>query len=247
MSKNEYSTRSNRRRRAQPRGFVAGLTPEGQVNKVVADMNNLKDGYDLRNWSASARKELTPALTVKLLVGKVPATEVHVPKLALIVASPVVRAHFVKNPAEMQAKFIHADVSLDAVQQISEWLKEVCHKSEFPEIPVPEDLEAALKLRLTAHTLGMQRYVDHIEVRYLEGVTKRAPTLQEVAVVVDNTREKNDPIMVALANQLSYICRCHKVSQDTEISYANLLAEEKYGRLLDAVDEEKVEAMIKDD
>jgi hypothetical protein len=26
-----------------PRGFVATLTPEGQIKKVVADMNNLKE------------------------------------------------------------------------------------------------------------------------------------------------------------------------------------------------------------
>ncbi|KAH7070666.1 hypothetical protein BKA63DRAFT_579358 [Paraphoma chrysanthemicola] len=240
MSDNQYMVSRNRRRYAQPRGFVAGLTPEGHINKIVADMNNLKGGYDIRNWSLSERKELTPALTVKLLIGKDPNTEVYVPKLALILASPVVRAHFVKNPAEVQAKFTHPDVSLEPVEQISKWLKGACHQSDFLELPVPQNLDAALKLRLTAHTLSMERYVEHMDAKYLAGIKERVPTLQEISEVVDNTRKNDDPIMVALANQLSFLCRYHKISESKEIEYTNFLAEDKYACLLNLIEKDTV-------
>ena len=235
----------NRRARAQPHGFVASLTPEGQINKVIADMNNLKDGHDLCKWSASARKELTPFLTITFQVGDRPAPYVRVPKLALIVASPVVRAHFVKNPTSTKAKFTYADVSLEAVHNIAKWLKDVCMVPQFPEIPVPNDTYDALKLRLTANTLGMERYVGHIDACYIDGVANRVPSLQEITQVVDNTRGEDDAILIALANRLSYLCRYHKVSKAEEIAYAELLADEKYGRLLAAVVEDEVKKMAK--
>ncbi|KAF2032373.1 hypothetical protein EK21DRAFT_87236 [Setomelanomma holmii] len=193
--------------------------------------------------SFCARKELTQALTISLVIGKEPAMVVHVPKLALIVASPVVRAHFAKNPTEPQAKFTHPDVSLESVRQIAKWLREVCNKPAFSELPIPQDPEEALKLRLTAHTLGMERYVEHFETYFLEHVNVRFPSLQYITEIVENTREKDDPILVSLASLLSYLCRYHKVSQEKEIEFAELLAENKYSHLLDAVDEEKVKAL----
>lgn len=48
--------------RRQNRKFIASLSPTAQVKKVIADQNNLKGSYDLRTWSASARKEPTPSI-----------------------------------------------------------------------------------------------------------------------------------------------------------------------------------------
>ncbi|KAF1842954.1 uncharacterized protein K460DRAFT_289014 [Cucurbitaria berberidis CBS 394.84] len=238
----------NRRRRDDLRKdtFVAGLSPEGQINKVIAEMNSLEGGYDLRNWSPSARKDLLPTLTITLEVdcAKKPV-KVEVPKLALLVASPSFRAHMVQNLEAKKLGFTHKDISLGAVKTIAKWLRDLCNNAEFPIVPVSDDLNVALELRLTAYRLGMHQYVGHIEERYISGVEHRVPSLVEIATVTNNTREEyeNDPIVVALANRLSYLCRHHKVSQEVQISYANLLAEEKFDRILRAVQENKVMAV----
>jgi hypothetical protein len=44
-----------------------------------------------------------------------------------------------------------------------------------------------------------------------------------------------DPMMEALANCLDILATYHKVSKEQEAAYAELLAEEKIGRLLGAV------------
>lgn len=114
------------RGQAQPRGFIATLSPESQVNHILADLKNYKDGDNLRAWSASAREELTPVLIVHLLVGGGPNSDVHVPKLALLVALPVIRNYFVKNPNAVKAKFVHKDIAFTSMRLIANWLKDVC-------------------------------------------------------------------------------------------------------------------------
>jgi hypothetical protein len=225
-----------------PRGFVATLTPEGQIKKVVADMNNLKDGHDLHNWSISARKELTPALTIALQVGADETARVYVPKLALVATSPVVRKYLQKNPTATTAKFVHPDISGEAVQAIVQWLREISYKAEFPELPMPDDVKEFMNLRLTAYTLGMELYTKHFDYYYANDVECRAPDLEEITTIVDHTRDGKDALLGALANQLSYLCRFHKVSEEREFAYANLLKEEKYDILLEAVDEKEVKA-----
>jgi hypothetical protein len=49
MSTTTITMNSSRLVRSAPRGFVAGLTPRKQVDKVIADMANLEDGDALRN------------------------------------------------------------------------------------------------------------------------------------------------------------------------------------------------------
>jgi hypothetical protein len=239
------NNRSNRRQPRAPRGYVAALTPEGQVNKVIADVNNFKAGADLYSWSPSARKELMPALKIPLQVGPDASSRVYVPKLALIVASPVVRAYFEQKPDAVTAKFVDANISLEAVKEIAKWLKDICLEPEVHGVEMPENIEDMLKLRLTAHTLRMDKYVEHFDYYYVEDVEYRVPDLREIATVVDNTRKDDDHILVALANRLSYLVRYHKISIAMENDIAKLLAEEKYGRLLAAVDENKVKALAK--
>jgi hypothetical protein len=234
--------RNRNRNRGGPRGFVATLTPEGQINKIVVDMKNLKDGHDLHNWSFSARKELTPTLTVALQIGSDETARVYVPKLALVATSPVVRGYLLHNPTAFTAKFVHSDISRQAVEVIAQWLREISYQAEFAELPMPEDLKDFMKVRLTAYTLGIGLYTKHFDDCYAHGIEDRAPDLQEITTIVDNIRDGRDAILGALANQLSYLCRFHKVSEEREIAYANLLKEDKYDILLKAVDEQKVMA-----
>lgn len=234
----------------QHRSFVASLSPEGQINKVIADMNNLQGGYDLRNWSASARKELSAFITITIEIDCADKrVKVAVPKLPLLVASPNLREFMVESPAAKYLHIIHADVSLEAVRIIANWLRRACDSPEFPTMGVPTDLGEALKLRLTAWKLGMDRYVEHIEERYVKGIADRVATLNEIRLVVDNTRAKytNDAVVVALANRLNYLCLYEKVPPGKVRAIERLLAEEKFDRLRAAVQEDQVAAMAERD
>jgi hypothetical protein len=206
-------------------------------------MEKLKDGKNLRAWSASARKELTPAVTVTLVVGSGATSNVYVPKLAFMVASPVIRSYFSEKPSAVKAKFVNAKVSLDAVHRIAKWLKDVCLERDFPELPVPDDLEEALKLRLTAYALGMERYTGHFDACYIDAIEDRVPPLKELDIVIENMCKKDDVVLAALANRLGYLCRYHKISQEKEVAFANHLAKDKYNPLLAAVSDEEIEAM----
>jgi hypothetical protein len=42
----------------------------------------------------------------------------------------------------------------------------------------------------------------------------RDPDLEETTTIVDNTRSDKDAVLGALTNQLSYLCRFHKVSDE---------------------------------
>jgi hypothetical protein len=227
-----------------PRGFVATLTSKGQINKVVADITNLKDGHDLHNWSFSARKELTPTLTIDLQVGADENARVYVPKLALVATSPVVRNYLLSNPTAFIAKFIHPDISSQAVEVIAQWLREISYQTKFPELPMPKKLKEFMELRLTAYTLGMELYTKHFDDYYAYDIEDRAPDLEEIITIVDNIRDHKDTVLGALANQLSYLCRFHKVSEERAFAYANLLKEDKYDVLLEAVDEQNIKAKV---
>jgi hypothetical protein len=188
---------------------------------------------------------LTPSPTIALQVGDDATSKIYFPKLALVATSPVVRAHVQKNPAAVMAKFVHADISREAVEVLAQWLKDVSDEADFPELPMPESMEDFMKLRLTAYTLGMERYTSHFDVYYDTDVEYRARELEEIAAVVDHTCDGKDAMSSALATQLRYLCRYHKVSEAREAFYTNLMAEEKYGLLLAAVDEKHVKAKAK--
>jgi hypothetical protein len=180
-----------------------------------------------------------------LQVGFDASSHVFVPKLTLIIVSPVVRAYLQQKSDAITAKFVHADISLQAVKEIAKWFKDICLKPEIRGLEMPGNVKDMLKLRLTAHTLGMVKYVEHFDYYYREDVEYRVPDVCEIAAVVDNTRKDNDPILVALANRFSYLVRYHKISIALENGIAQLLAEKKYALLLAAVDEDKVKAMAK--
>ncbi|KAF2824848.1 hypothetical protein CC86DRAFT_395258 [Ophiobolus disseminans] len=219
-----YNNKRNRHH-AQPRGYIAALSPKGQVNKIMGDMKNYKGGDKLRAWSASARKELTSTLTVNL-------------QLALLVASPVIRDYFVQKPTSVTAKFTHVDASLNAVHKIAQWLKDVCLQAEFPEPAIPGDVLEALKLRLTMYILGMECYTAHFDACYAADMGDRIPDAVEIGQVVDNTRQNKDAILVALANRISYLMTYE------EVAYGKLLAShKKYQRLTDAVNQDEVAAI----
>jgi hypothetical protein len=138
---------------------------------------------------------------------------------------------------------VHPDISKEAMLDIAKWLKRVCNEPDLPELPMPGNINAALKLRLTAHTLGMERYVKHFETYYAVNVVFNDRNIHEIIDVVDCARGVDLAMLSALANLLSYVCRDHWVSEAVDVGYAEFLVDEKFGRLLAAVNEEDVKAM----
>jgi hypothetical protein len=105
-------------------------------------------------------------------------------------------------------------VSFDAIQTITTWPKDVCKQSTCPELPIPNGLEDALKLRLTSHTLNMKRHVSSIDKCYVDGLAECVPSVQKIDLLIELTRKNDDPLRVALANRISCLRRCHKVTPE---------------------------------
>ncbi|KAH8701288.1 hypothetical protein GQ44DRAFT_753526 [Phaeosphaeriaceae sp. PMI808] len=174
----------NNRTQALPRGFVAGLTPEGQ---------------------------LAASVVIPLYVGLGVAV---VPKLALIVVSPVTRAYFLANPTATKAKFTHQDVSLRCVRLIGEWLKD---------------------LRLTAHTLGMHAFVKNLEQQCISALIGAVPNILHIEVVLKNARGQDDVVLVKLADHVASLYQGEKLNQAEEELYSKSLKDMKFERLWAAV------------
>jgi hypothetical protein len=237
--RNDANTTSN--------AYVNSLSPTGQVNKVLRDIANLNEGYRLRNWSASARKELYPHITIKVEVLDPNGDKVNVkvPKLAFLAASSAFRQHLERHPEDDWVKFNHKDVTLDSMRTISKWLRKICTEKEYTDLPIPEDLQKGLELRLAARILGMAQYTSQIIERYIGGLGCRSVEARELIIVADLTREDAvvDPILEALANYVAYLCRYHLVSREQEDQYVAVLAEKKCGKLADLVNDKKVQAV----
>jgi hypothetical protein len=217
-------------------GFITTLSPEGQIGKVIADMENLSGSHHLKNWSASARKELAPYITVAIEIqNKGKPVDIVIPKVALIAASPIFRSHMKDNPGDVSVKFHSQKVSLGAMQTIAKWLRKICSERDYTTLPLSGNLFVDMQLRMTARTLGMAQYIQEVEERYIHGLQSRFPEPDEVTIIIENTHWGDDPVVVALAQRMSFLCKYHKVTWEMEVRYANLLANDKYKRLLGAV------------
>jgi hypothetical protein len=243
MKRNNFRNRNA----ANTSAYVSSLSPAGQVNKVLTDMAKLNGSYHLRNWSASARKELAPDITIKVEVLDPSGNKVNVimPKLAFLAASPAFRQHLEANPEDTWVKFRHKNVSLDSIRTIATWLRKICTDKHYTDIPIPNDIEKGLELRLAARVLGMAQYTSQIIEGYIRGLVFRTVEAKELVVVSELTREETveDPILDALANYIAYLCRYHLVSREKEEQYLAVLAGAKCEKLIDAVKDQKVRAI----
>ena len=61
-------------------------------------MNKMRDGYDIRNYSASARKELLSGGTIEIRKKEGIEIIAVVPRLALVVTSRAARHYLVSHP-----------------------------------------------------------------------------------------------------------------------------------------------------
>ncbi|KAG9190940.1 hypothetical protein G6011_09028 [Alternaria panax] len=227
--------------------FVNSLSPAGQVNKVLKDMENLNGGYHLRNWSASARKELDPNITIKVEVldSNGDKVNVNVPKLAFLAASPAFRQHVDGHPEDHWIKFIRKDVTLESMRTISKWLRKICTDKEYTDLPIPNDLRRGLELRVAAHVLGMAQYTQQVVERYVNGLPCRSVQVNELVIVTELMRKDAvvDPILEALANYVAYLCRYHLISKQQEDQYVATLTGEKCAKLVEAINDKRIQAV----
>lgn len=131
----------------------------------------------------------------------------NIPKLVVIIASPVVRQCFQQKPPATTAKFVHTDIKLSAMRSIAQWLENVTNGYKFPELAMPADIQEALDLRLTAYTLGMERYFKHLDGEYLQDLKFRIPSISELVTAVNYTREDDDAVVAGLANRVAHLRR----------------------------------------
>jgi hypothetical protein len=68
-----------------------------------------------------------------------------------------------------------------------------------------------MELHLNTYTLGMMSYTEHFDSYYATDVEYCTSDLEEITAIVKNTRNGKDVIVSAFANQLSYLCRYHRV------------------------------------
>jgi hypothetical protein len=241
--------RNNFRRRNGPNtnAYLNSLSPVGQLNKVLRDIENLNGGYHLRNWSASARKELCPDITIKVEVLDPNGNKanVDVPKLPFYAASPEFRRYVDGHKEAKWIKFRHKDVTLESIQAISMWLRDICTCREYTDLAIPNDLQKGLQLHLAARILGMAQYTQQVIERYISGLACRPVEANELVIVAELTRKDAvvDPILEALANYVGYICRYHLVSKEKEDQYVSALAGEKCRKLVEVINEKKIEAV----
>lgn len=170
---------------------------------------------------------------------------VSMPKLAFFAASPAFHQHLEANPDDSWVKFCHKNVSLNSMRTIAKWLRTICTDQQYTDIPIPNDIQKGLELRLAAQVLGMTQYTSEIIESYIRGLIFRPAEAKELVVVAELARKEavEDPILDALANYVAYLCRYHLVSRDMEDQYLAVLAGGKCAKLLDAVKDHKVRAI----
>jgi hypothetical protein len=220
-------------------------TPEVQIAKVLQEQQNMKGGEDLRKWSQSARKALKGGRSAAFLVsqGKRLRAEslqfndfctgnehdaklwsYEAPKLAMVLASPVIRDYFVQNPDSTEFPVLSVHFKSKAIESIAHWLRIVIIVPELHNIRLPKlgssmsdvDLKDCLNIRVAMEILGMEKYIDDFASNYqatllYPGVpganaTLRIPSTKEARRIIDNailpTQDGRDEVVDVLADHL---------------------------------------------
>ncbi|KAF2875687.1 hypothetical protein BDV95DRAFT_484703 [Massariosphaeria phaeospora] len=189
---------------------------------------------DIRLWSKSSRKALLAAGFFTLHVGNV---AYRAPKLALLVVSTELRGFINADPIKCEVKLVHNGTHAESVNLIAAWLTSTCHTElrVTPKLMAPTDLEAMLKLRQTAQTLGMDHYVDHFSHAYHQRLRHRVPAPVELTLVENNTSNDDDKILCALANRVGYLRRTGQLSASFLEGLNNWLADPAHERFCKAI------------
>jgi hypothetical protein len=181
-------------------------------------MNSMRDGYDIRTYSASARKELLSGGNIDICKKESSEIIAVVPKLALVVISKTVRDYLVANP-DTTTFFAQAHIEGGAVAHLIKWVNDIIRASDKKfGVPVPiRDDEAdhlfIIQVRYAAQVLGMELYVRHFIRAYKESLRQRTPLPYEIETLQHLSHgDVKDDMVEALGERLGYLRRIGQFS-----------------------------------
>jgi hypothetical protein len=190
-------------------GFTATQPSSVQVANTIATLNQL--GSNIRNWSRTARKELTygDVVDVVNIKGNIIGLA---PKAALIVMSQAFRAHFEAAPGSAQIKVTDANVEDKAVFFLLNWIIKTINAGSFRpnehvSVPIPGSNGDLIKLRYAAHKLGMQQYVAHFPGTYKYHLRDRVPAVEECVLLDRLALGTDDELVMAVGGRMAYLRR----------------------------------------
>jgi hypothetical protein len=187
-------------------GYTATLPAHVQVRKTIDTMATLKDGHDIRSWSATARKELTASSDVDVMnqQGDIIGTA---PKLGLVVVSRVFRAHLEAHPDVQQVKVSSPSIDEQAVGVLLAWVKSILRTGGKFGVGVPGSPTQLIKIRHAAHKLGMEQYVRHFQKVYKDGLRTRYPLPDECDLIERLAVGPVDDMVTSVGERLAYLRR----------------------------------------
>ncbi|KAJ4361984.1 hypothetical protein N0V83_010925 [Neocucurbitaria cava] len=172
-------------------GYIATITTSAtesanvQIQNTIDNMRRVPDGYDIRKYSDSARKELLAGGTIQIMSMSGTRVLEEVPKLALVVVSSVFREHLEHNPNATTITVFDPFINYAAVSTLLQWVNTITKSSgEFSVSVVRRPIAIGLiKIYHAAHHLGMERYVDRFSKTYKDGLIERIPITPECLVL----------------------------------------------------------------
>ncbi|KAL1600549.1 hypothetical protein SLS60_006935 [Paraconiothyrium brasiliense] len=207
--------------------------PEVQIAKVLEEQKSMNGGDNLKNWSLSARKALAGGKSAAFLVSiakkkqEAKIWSYEAPKLAMVVASPVIRDHFVQNPESTEFHALNPYFKGKAIEAIAHWLRVAITVPLLQNIHLPKisptmsnaDLKDSLDLRVAMQLLGMGQYIDHFASKYnatlelpeasaanQDAAALRVPLTDEARTILDHvvvpSQDGRDEVVDVLAYHL---------------------------------------------
>ncbi|KAF2824787.1 hypothetical protein CC86DRAFT_419994 [Ophiobolus disseminans] len=209
------------------------------IQDVLSSIRNLPAGDDLRLWTPKARRALRSAGNIYCIVDqdeKSPEIFI-VPKLALFVASPVLRDSIAFEPDLQEIHFADVGFTPAAIGILCYWLNSICNWSSqaVPRLPCPRDVFVALELRYAAYLLCMDQYVQSIDLWYCRGVWHRFPCLEEGITMGTYTLGVDDLVLNAWASRVAYLLHTEQLSWQYIERLNDELFESEKGKLFHAL------------
>jgi hypothetical protein len=210
-----------------------------QIRQTLALARNLSSGDDLRTWTPKARRALRAGGNVFCIVedSEKVAQVFLAPKLALLVASPILRYWIVDEPETKEIHFADPRFTAPAIGILCYWLTSICNWSSdaTPMLPCPGNIFQALELRHNAQLLCMDKYVQSFDIHYVSGLWERIPSIREAKTVSKRSLDDNDPVLHAWAFRVAHLRRELHLPQYYLDEFNSILTEKAYYNLQHAL------------
>lgn len=164
-------------------GYIAPQPANVQIENTIDNMGQMRDGYDIRKYSYSARKELLVGGTIQIMSINGKTVLGEVPKLTLVAVSSVFREHLEHKPNATSITVEDISINDAAVSDLLHWVNTITKFPGRSGVNVVSHPIGLIKTYHAAQLLGMERYVDHFTKAYKDGLRERIPTTVECLVL----------------------------------------------------------------